>query len=593
MGFIRPFMIRHKPLQIAIAATCFLTLAGFLLRFQTCPSLPIPWKGTEVMGLTKAPPLKPLVKPEGVIVSGFVFYGRKSRVSSMRCYLERNLVDNGGWLHEVLWVANTQNEGDLDYLDEIIASNPEKYKKIIPEKPLSTYTYYKVWQLLERGKYYVKIDDDILWIDDNAILNLVTRKVDYPEDFVVSGNIINNPPLGFMHFRIGALHPYFPESEQPSHVPYGADYWKPSRHGFWDGPKNFTLDIEKPPPAWPQHRWLSVQEDTMIYQTPINKLKYERNLVDNGGWLHEVLWVANTQNEGDLDYLDEIIASNPEKYKKIIPEKPLSTYTYYKVWQLLERGKYYVKIDDDILWIDDNAILNLVTRKVDYPEDFVVSGNIINNPPLGFMHFRIGALHPYFPESEQPSHVPYGADYWKPSRHGFWDGPKNFTLDIEKPPPAWPQHRWLSVQEDTMIYQTPINKLKYEVWGSSYQAWSIAAQMHYSLLENIENNALDLYKFEKPWTMYGDRIRINFMCIYADDILDTDPEHSPKGRGDEDMIVLDLPKTLRRPVVVQGDALAAHFQYEHQGGLGDTDLLKRYLALAQDRYCLNATFTGL
>ncbi|KAI8406486.1 hypothetical protein FOFC_13956 [Fusarium oxysporum] len=347
MGLLRQFMIRHKPLQIAIVAIFFCILAGFLIRFQTCPFLSIPWKGTEVMALTKAPPLKPLAKPEGVIVSGFVFYGRKSRVSSMRCYLE----------------------------------------------------------------------------------------------------------------------------------------------------------------------------------------------------------------------------------------------------QLLERGKYYVKIDDNILWIDDNAIPNLVARKVGHAEDFVVSGNIINNPPLGFMHFRIGALHPYFPESEQPSHVTYGADYWKPSRHGFWDGQKNFTLDIEKPPPAWPQHRWLRVQDDAMIYQTPINKLAYEVWGSSYQAWSIAAQMHYSLLENIENNALDLYKFEKPWTMYGDRIRINFMCIYADDILDTHPEHWPKGRGDEDMIVLDLPKTLRRPVVVQGDALAAHFQYKHQGGLGGTDLLKRYLALAQDRYCLNANLT--
>jgi hypothetical protein len=36
------------------------------------------------------------------------------------------------------------------------------------------------------------------------------------------------------------------------------------------------------------------------------------------------------------------------------------------------------------------------------------------------------------------------------------------------------------------------------------------------------------------------------MCVYADDILDTDPEHWPKRRGDEDMIVLDLPKKLRR-----------------------------------------------
>ncbi|SPJ75356.1 uncharacterized protein FTOL_05087 [Fusarium torulosum] len=404
MGFLRRFMIRHKSLQIAVVATCFLILLGFLLQFQSHPSLSIPWKGTEVMGLTKVHPLKPPVKPEGVIVSGLVFYGRKSRVSSMRCYLERNLVDNGGWLDEVLWIANTQNEEDLHYLDEIIASNPAKHKKIIPEKPLSTYTYYKAWQLLERGKYYVKIDDDIVWIDDNAIPNLVTRKIDHPEDFVVAGNIINNPPLGFMHFRIGALHPYFPESEQPSYITSGTEYWKPSRHGFWDGPKNFTWDIKKPPPAWPQHRWLRVQDDTMIYQTPIDKLKYE-------------------------------------------------------------------------------------------------------------------------------------------------------------------------------------------VWGSSYQAWSIAAQMHYSLLENIENDALDLYKFGKPWIMYGDRIRINFMCVYADDILDTDPEHWPDGRGDEDMIVLDLPKTLRRPVVVQGDALASHFQYKHQRGLGGTDLLKRYLALAQDRYCLNATVT--
>ncbi|KAM6505247.1 hypothetical protein FSOLCH5_015166 [Fusarium solani] len=169
------------------------------------------------MGFTKAPLLKPLVKPEGVIVSEFVFYGRKSRVSSMQCYIERNLADNGGWLDEVLWIVNAQNEEDLRYLDEIISSNPARHKKIIPEKHLSTYTYYKAWQLLERGKYY-------LWIDDNAIPNLVTRKIEHPEDFVVAGNIINNPPLGFMHFRMGALHPYFPEPEQRSYVTSGTDY---------------------------------------------------------------------------------------------------------------------------------------------------------------------------------------------------------------------------------------------------------------------------------------------------------------------------------------------------------------------------------
>lgn len=94
--------------------------------------------------------------------------------------------------------------------------------------------------------------------------------------------------------------------------------------------------------------------------------------------------------------------------------------------------------------------------------------------------------------------------------------------------------------------QTPAAELKYEVWGASYDSWAIAAQMHYSLLENIERNQLELYKFPKPWHMNGERIRINFICIYADDILNTDIKNWPKGSGDEDMIAIELPKRLRR-----------------------------------------------
>ncbi|KAM0541680.1 hypothetical protein ACHAPJ_013156 [Fusarium lateritium] len=314
----------------------------------------------------------------------------------------------------------------------------------------------------------------------------------------------------------------------------------------------------------------------------------ERNMVENGGWLDEVLWVVNTDKQEDLRYLDEIIASNPMRHKKVIPDELLMTYTYKKAWQLLERGKYYVKIDDDVLWIDDGAIPNLVTRKIQNPNDFVVSGNIINNPPLGFFHYRMGALHPYFPEPSQPSNVTNATDYWKPSQHEDWNGPNEFKWDIDSNPPAWPHHRWLRVADDSMIYQTPVSELRYDTWGPSYRNWAIATQMHMSLFENIETYQLDLYKFDSPWIMYNDRIRINFMCVYSDDILDTDPENWPKERGDEDMIVLDLPRKLRRPVVIQGNALAAHFQYTDQKALGSTDLLKRYQSLARDRYCYHS-----
>ncbi|RGP77171.1 hypothetical protein FLONG3_4686 [Fusarium longipes] len=321
----------------------------------------------------------------------------------------------------------------------------------------------------------------------------------------------------------------------------------------------------------------------------IMKCYIERNMVDNGGWLDEVLWVVNTDKSDDLRYLEEIMASNP-RYKKVHPEEIAATYTYKNIWKLLDRGKYYVKIDDDIVWIDDNAIPNLVTRKIQNPDDFVVSGNIINNPPLGFFHMRMGAIHPYFPERFKPldTNITNEREHWKPSRHPSWNGPTQFKWELNNEPPSWEHHRWLRVPDDRSLYQTPAAELKYDVWGESYKNWAIASQMHMSLFENIEKNQLDLYKFEKPWVMFEDRIRINFMCIYSNDILDSDPENWPKDRGDEDMIVLDLPKKLRRSVVIQGNALAAHYQYMDQNKLETTDILPRYQSLATDRYCLGA-----
>lgn len=102
------------------------------------------------------------VKPDNITVSGLVFYGRQSRVEIMKCYIERNLVENGGWLDEVLWVVNTEQKGDLRYLEEILASNPQRYKKIYSDEIAGTYTYKNIWKKLDRGKYYVKIDDDVV-----------------------------------------------------------------------------------------------------------------------------------------------------------------------------------------------------------------------------------------------------------------------------------------------------------------------------------------------------------------------------------------------------------------------------------------------
>ena len=106
--------------------------------------------------------VKEFVKPKGIKIIGLVFFGRKNRVEMLRCYLERNLVVNGGWLDEVHWVQNTDKPDDLAYLDEILASQPS-YKKIdLSKEGVGFIGYGFAWGHLQRGHLYMKIDDDVV-----------------------------------------------------------------------------------------------------------------------------------------------------------------------------------------------------------------------------------------------------------------------------------------------------------------------------------------------------------------------------------------------------------------------------------------------
>ena len=74
-------------------------------------------------------------------------------------------MQNGGWLDEVHWVQNTHRESDLGYLEEILASS-DQYKRIDVTKEGSAGMagFGNAWGHLERGKIYVKIDDDVVCI---------------------------------------------------------------------------------------------------------------------------------------------------------------------------------------------------------------------------------------------------------------------------------------------------------------------------------------------------------------------------------------------------------------------------------------------
>lgn len=218
------------------------------------------------------------------------------------------------------------------------------------------------------------------------------------------------------------------------------------------------------------------------------------------------------------------------------------------------------------------AIPELVNTKLNHPESFAVLASLINSATMGWVQYRLGAVHSYFPERQPPILEPssedtgdesYGPKAWRASALPTWQSP-NGDDEIEEFPHAdkagkadkapigsiggapYANHRWLPLRdEDRYIAKTPIAEAEYQGDGNSWHMWTIAAQQHYSLLENLEKGLLRKYHIgdEGIWNMRYDRTNINLFAIWANDILDNLPF---EGADDEQLISSDLPRKQHR-----------------------------------------------
>jgi hypothetical protein len=226
-----------------------------------------------------------------------------------------------------------------------------------------------------------------------------------------------------------------------------------------------------------------------------------------------------------------------------------------KAWKRLERGKIYIKIDDDVVWMADDTIPRLVTKKVEHPEYFVVSANVVNSPLMGWVHYHMGALHPYLPEYQQAtnSSLAEGNESgeaktrksWRSSDYPSWEGPDDWSFELDQDPP-YAGHRWLRLKGITDIHRTPITQIEYATWGLGLKSWAIAAQEHYSFLENLLADSLGKYSFQKEWITDYERLSINCIAVLADDVLD----NLPMDTIDEEWLTKVMPKRLGRSIAV-------------------------------------------
>lgn len=214
------------------------------------------------------------------------------------------------------------------------------------------------------------------------------------------------------------------------------------------------------------------------------------------------------------------------------------------------------------VYVHKDAIPNLIYSMLKHPEAFDVSANLVNSPSLSWLHYHMGAIHPYLPETKapDPSASPSSqvSKVWRPSLLPSWEGTDlSFSIggdgngDAGAPP--FQGHRWLPLRDrKNSLMRTPISETEFDAYGNGWKSWAIAAQQHYSLLQNIENNEMDRYYFgrsndttdeyEKIYTMGDSRMNINFLCIWGDDVV----ENYPFGDVDEPALSWKLPQKLQR-----------------------------------------------
>lgn len=130
--------------------------------------------------------------------------GRSRHLAILKKYIykemEKGLID-----HWQLW-KNTGVPEDIAYLEEMAREND---KVEVIDLGLNVYSAYNIHKFYnyttDEDTVYLRFDDDITWMSPFACETLVKARLDNPEAFIVSANIVNNTLIGWIHQTIGAL----------------------------------------------------------------------------------------------------------------------------------------------------------------------------------------------------------------------------------------------------------------------------------------------------------------------------------------------------------------------------------------------------
>lgn len=226
------------------------------------------------------------------------------------------------------------------------------------------------------------------------------------------------------------------------------------------------------------------------------------------------LWL-NTKNDFDKAYIHSM--SHP---KIRIKEKPNVTGHWNSIHKFfvdcVEKDTVYIRIDDDVVWMEYYSLQKLVEFRIQNPDYFLVYGNIINNAVCDYIH---------------QNHLN--------------------AIDInEFLGFGWADHNGIVCP-------------------------NVAIKKHMNLLEHIYNNTIDRYYFPNNWSMpYDARFSINVISWLGEEFAAFEGK---VGADEEQWLTVTKPTELNKLNIVCGTTLFAHYGFNvQQYRLNQSNILQLY-----------------
>lgn len=232
------------------------------------------------------------------------------------------------------------------------------------------------------------------------------------------------------------------------------------------------------------------------------------------------LW-QNTNNEEDLRWMHDAAANRP--WIKLIddPDSDPSRgnrniHIFFK--HAADPSCVYLRLDDDVVWLEPRFVKKMFDFRVAHPWPFLVYGNIINNAVITYIHQQRGKLF----------------------------GPKRCTMSCSC----------------DIGWNDPL----------------FAEVVHRVFMADVRRGALDSWHFPPVEISDYARVSINAIAWFGSDFRFA--TRSLKDVDEEEWLSTTKPRKERRPCLINGDAICAHFSFFTQRDhLDTTDILRLYATL--------------